>query len=175
MTNRGQLHHTPSYIPGQLDSYSNYITQVKITPPYVIPSSQTSPNGNGSNSGKPSLVNDRSQLSLLSQQQQQNSNMHNKDKESKLYLYLPTAKTHPTNVISSSDPVQTSSPCSYVTQPSKASSAGDCSSTITSNDKAAGFKVPSGKEGSLKHRILTRPYADRDVKVKASIHGTIVR
>ncbi len=88
---------------------------------------------------------------------------------------MPTAKTHPTNVISSSDPVQTSSPCSYVTQPSKASSAGDCSSTITSNDKAAGFKVPSGKEGSLKHRILTRPYADRDVKVKASIHGTIVR
>ena len=40
------------------------------------------------------------------------------------------------------------------------------SSNGNSNDK--GFKIPSGKEGSLKHRILTRPYGtDRDGRRKS--------
>lgn len=32
--------------------------------------------------------------------------------------------------------------------------------------KSADFKIPSGKEGSLKHRILTRPYGEKDVTPK---------
>lgn len=31
---------------------------------------------------------------------------------------------------------------------------------------SADFKIPSGKEGSLKHRILTRPYGDKDTAPK---------
>lgn len=34
-----------------------------------------------------------------------------------------------------------------------------------------GFKVPSGKEGSLKHRILTRPY-DKEAKQRSPTSGT---
>lgn len=30
------------------------------------------------------------------------------------------------------------------------------------NSKHVGFKVPSGKEGSMKHRILTRPYGEKN-------------
>ncbi|XP_055371035.1 transcription factor mef2A [Condylostylus longicornis] len=33
-----------------------------------------------------------------------------------------------------------------------------------SNNDGASFKVPSGKEGSLKHRFLTRPKSDRDLR-----------
>lgn len=48
--------------------------------------------------------------------------------------------------------------------------------TVTSNVKTVGFKVPSGKEGSLKHRILTRPYGEKDIKHRSSsIHGGVVR
>jgi hypothetical protein len=37
-----------------------------------------------------------------------------------------------------------------------------------SNNSDKGFKIPSGKEGSLKHRILTRPYGtDRDGRRKS--------
>lgn len=36
------------------------------------------------------------------------------------------------------------------------------SNQISANGKSNGFKVPSGKEGSLKHRILTRPYGEKD-------------
>lgn len=36
--------------------------------------------------------------------------------------------------------------------------------------------MPSGKEGSLKHRILTRPYGEKDSKHRSSaIHGSVVR
>lgn len=38
------------------------------------------------------------------------------------------------------------------------------------NNNNVGFKVPSGKEGSLKHRILTRPY-DKDGKQQRSPPG----
>lgn len=38
------------------------------------------------------------------------------------------------------------------------------------NNNNLGFKVPSGKEGSLKHRILTRPY-DKDGKPQRSPPG----
>ncbi|XP_063704065.1 ataxin-1 [Culicoides brevitarsis] len=38
------------------------------------------------------------------------------------------------------------------------------------NNNNVGFKVPSGKEGSLKHRILTRPY-DKDGKPQRSPPG----
>lgn len=34
-------------------------------------------------------------------------------------------------------------------------------------DKNANFKVPSGKEGSMKHRILTRPYGEKDGKQRS--------
>lgn len=37
-----------------------------------------------------------------------------------------------------------------------------------SNEKPSDFKVPSGKEGSLKHRILTRPYGDKEPPMKQS-------
>lgn len=44
------------------------------------------------------------------------------------------------------------------------------------NGKSADFKVPCGKEGSLKHRILTRPYGEKDNnKIKSSIQASIVR
>ena len=37
-------------------------------------------------------------------------------------------------------------------------------SNVSNNSgKAVDFKIPSGKEGSLKHRILTRPYGEKDV------------
>lgn len=35
-----------------------------------------------------------------------------------------------------------------------------------SNGKAVDFKIPSGKEGSLKHRILTRPFSEKDSPAK---------
>lgn len=38
------------------------------------------------------------------------------------------------------------------------------------HDNNVGFKVPSGKEGSLKHRILTRPY-DKDSKQRSPPGG----
>lgn len=44
-------------------------------------------------------------------------------------------------------------------------------------ESVSGFKVPSGKEGSLKHRILTRPApSDRDAtKRKSPITAAVVR
>lgn len=38
------------------------------------------------------------------------------------------------------------------------------------NGKAVDFKIPSGKEGSLKHRILTRPYGEKDALPKQANH-----
>lgn len=43
------------------------------------------------------------------------------------------------------------------------------------NGKSDGFKVPSGKEGSMKHRILTRPYSEKEGKNKPSIYSNIIR
>lgn len=41
---------------------------------------------------------------------------------------------------------------------------------INNNGKAVDFKIPSGKEGSLKHRILTRPYGEKDAAPKQANH-----
>lgn len=58
----------------------------------------------------------------------------------------------------------------------KSKSTGSGGNMIMANGKAVGFKVPSGKEGSLKHRILTRPFSDRESKSsKSLIHGSIIR
>lgn len=44
-----------------------------------------------------------------------------------------------------------------------AASMANTSNQISANgNKSNGFKVPSGKEGSLKHRILTRPYGEKE-------------
>lgn len=47
-------------------------------------------------------------------------------------------------------------------QPSANYKESKSSNQISANGKSNGFKVPSGKEGSLKHRILTRPYGEKD-------------
>lgn len=41
---------------------------------------------------------------------------------------------------------------------------------LNNNTDSLGFKVPSGKEGSMKHRILTRPY-DKDAKQRSPTSG----
>lgn len=41
------------------------------------------------------------------------------------------------------------------------------SSASTASTKSVGFKVPSGKEGSMKHRILKGPYGDKEVRRKS--------
>lgn len=46
----------------------------------------------------------------------------------------------------------------------------------TKNGKSVGFKVPTGKEGSMKYRILARPY-EKDGRRKSPVmdKATIVR
>lgn len=45
------------------------------------------------------------------------------------------------------------------------------SNLSNNNGKAVDFKIPSGKEGSLKHRILTRPsYGEKDAAPKQANH-----
>lgn len=44
------------------------------------------------------------------------------------------------------------------------------SNVSNNNGKAVDFKIPSGKEGSLKHRILTRPYGEKDAVPKQTNH-----
>lgn len=54
---------------------------------------------------------------------------------------------------------------------------GKINSNSTVPVSTAGFKVPSGKEGSLKHRILTRPthYGEKDARRRSPTTPTVVR
>lgn len=59
----------------------------------------------------------------------------------------------------------------YRTEPKeKESNVSNNNNNNNNNGKAVDFKIPSGKEGSLKHRILTRPYGEKDAAPKQANH-----
>lgn len=93
----------------------------------------------------------REQREQLQQQQQQQQHQHQHQQQQQQY-HLKSSSEHSSSVLK---PVST-----YRTE------AKEKESSIVSNGKSADFKIPSGKEGSLKHRILTRPYGEKESTAK---------
>lgn len=178
-SNRSQLHHRP-YLTTQLDSYSNYLPT--YNPPSTLSHLVQSQLPNIS-----SPAASISSVTLSTQQQQQqtpgNSLIMNSSLSpssasliSKSSISLsPTSSLLNENMINHRHHSLPSSSSSgrnksdkLLEKEIKDRSHSVTSSTIGANGhegrsgKHVGFKVPSGKEGSMKHRILTRPYGEKD-------------
>lgn len=155
LANRNQLHHRPNYLNPPLESYPSYLhnnysqqqqQQIVLAPPQ---------------SSLPAIpiTNSSSSMPLSS----------------------------PSSILSSPSSTASSSSQNGVQQPQINQIKSNSTSSISDrnclnrekeikNSKSVGFKVPTGKEGSMKYRILARPY-EKDGRRKSPVmdKATIAR
>lgn len=148
LANRNQLHHRPNYLNSPLESY----------PPYL--------HNNYSQQQQQQIVLATQQSSLPA---------------------IPITNSSSSMPLSSPPSSTTSSQQNGVQQPQINQIKSNSTSSISDrnclnrekeikNSKSVGFKVPTGKEGSMKYRILARPY-EKDGRRKSPVmdKATIAR
>jgi hypothetical protein len=157
LASRPQSHHRNAFMASQLDSYSSYLpynppsTLGVLVPPQIqidansvisssIPSAQNGGNG---------IITTKSNLLI----NENNSSSHNHNRH---HSSLPPSIT-----------MGRGGSLSGIGNSGSIEKIEKERSLSTSNNKNVGFKVPSGKEGSLKHRILIRPNGEKDGRRKS--------
>lgn len=185
-SNRSQLHHRP-YLTTPLDSYSNYLPT--YNPPSTLSHLVQSqlPNISSPAAAQMSSLT----LSTQQQQNSGNGLIMNSSlsQSSASLLSKSTISLSPTSSLVNENIINHRHHSLPSASSSSSGSGGnggrnksdkllekeikDRSQSVTSSSigasghegrsgKHVGFKVPSGKEGSMKHRILTRPYGEKD-------------
>lgn len=152
LANRNQLHHRPTYLNSPLESYPSYLQHnySQQQQQIVLPPPQSS---------LPAIPITNSSSSMPSS-------------SPSLLLSSPSATTSSQNGVQQPQINQTKS--------NSTSSISDRNclgrEKESKNCKSVGFKVPTGKEGSMKYRILARPY-EKDGRRKSPVmdKATIVR
>lgn len=142
-----QYPHRP-FMPPQLDSYQSYIPPVPFSSPSLM--------GMSSNLPPPPSQTMQHQQQQQQQIQQHNSHNHHNGVNG-LKHNSGEMRSHSTSSVPSS---QMNGSTPYPLNPKE-------KEAKAKSDKNANFKVPSGKEGSMKHRILTRPYGEKDGKQRS--------
>lgn len=185
LVNRSQLHNRPTYISNQLDPYQSYLPPVTYSPPAAASAASQSSAAQSTAAGVQGNLHQHQQ-----KQQQQLNVISAVQQSSHCSSDASSISIKPSLLVNDRSQPQTPQLHSHQqivfkkekiegkvqSSSSTLSSSNGNNTAITANGKTVGFKVPSGKEGSLKHRILTRPYGEKEIRInKTAIQGSLVR